>query len=216
VAGAGAALADASRGAAVPQPCPRLARYPGAPQREAALRPILRRLALPALLAILSACDEAPPAPLRIAGADPERGRQVLHAHGCGSCHVIPGVRGAVAWVGPPLTEWARRGYVAGRLPNAPEHLVAWLRDPQAISPGSAMPNLGLTEAEARDAAAFLYTLGAERAPKVPAGMILGPGEGGPREEPRLIPRPDVPPRLQAQPGSMRTGAAWNSTASAE
>lgn len=91
-----------------------------------------------------------------------------------------------MSWVGPPLMEWARRGYVAGRLPNAPENLVAWLRDPQAISPGSAMPNLGLTAAEARDAAAYLYTLGAGRVQPVPVGQPLGPGEGGPQPEPRL------------------------------
>lgn len=109
--------------------------------------------------------------------------------HGCGSCHHIPGVRGAVSWVGPPLTAWARRGYVAGRLPNTPENLVPWLRDPQSISPGSAMPNLGLSEAEARDAAAYLYTVGAEGMPGVPAGMPLGGNTGGPREEPRLRPR---------------------------
>lgn len=140
----------------------------------------------------------------------------MLRAHGCGACHTIPGVEGAVAWVGPPLMEWARRGYVAGRLPNAPENLVAWLRDPQAISPGSAMPNLGLTEEEARDAAAYLFTLGAPRAQPVPAGMVLGPGEGGPRPEPRLLPRQDVPPARHPHGGTTSAGAAWNSTASAE
>jgi cytochrome c2 len=113
----------------------------------------------------------------------------VIQASGCGACHVIPGVRGADSWVGPPLTEWARRGYVGGRLPNAPDNLIAWLRDPEAISPGSAMPAVGLSEAEARDAAAYLFTLGAARLPPVPAGMQLGPNEGGPREAPRIRPR---------------------------
>lgn len=140
------------------------------------------------LLALLplAACEEEAPPHLSIAGAMPERGRAVIEARGCGACHVIPGVPGAVSWVGPPLIEWSRRGYLAGRLPNAPEYLVAWLIDPQAISPGSAMPNLGLTTAEARDAAAYLYTLGAARAQPVPAGMPLGPGEAGPRPEPRI------------------------------
>jgi cytochrome c2 len=137
-------------------------------------------------LLLVAACEEAPPPHLRIAGADPDRGRAVIAEHGCGACHRIPGVAGAVSWVGPPLDEWARRGYVAGRLPNAPENLVAWLRDPQALSPGSAMPNLGLSADQARDAAAYLYTLGAARAQPVPAGMPLGPGEAGTRPEPRL------------------------------
>lgn len=183
--------------------------------REAPL-PAARCLPFAALL-LFAACEEpAPPAHLRIAGADAERGRALITAHGCGSCHVIPGVVGAVAWVGPPLTEWARRGYVGGRMPNAPENLVAWLRDPQAISPGSAMPNLGLTEAEARDAAAFLYTIGARRAERVPAGMPLGPGEGGPKPQPRFLPRQDIPPARHPHGGTTSAGAAWNSTASAE
>ncbi len=148
------------------------------------------RLIAGLMMALLgTACREEAPPHLRLAGGEAERGRAVIRAHGCGACHVIPGIEGAVAWVGPPLMEWARRGYVAGRLPNAPENLVAWLRNPEAISAGSAMPNLGLTEAEARDAAAYLYTLGASRAQPVPAGRILGPGDGGPRPEPRIRPR---------------------------
>lgn len=163
--------------------------FPPHPPLEASLRRS-RFLPLLGVLACLAGCEEAGvPAHLRIAGAEPERGRAAIRAHGCGACHVIPGIEGAVSWVGPPLSEWARRGYVAGRLPNAPEHLIAWLRDPQAIAPGSAMPNLGLTEAEARDAAAYLYTLGASRVQPVPAGMVLGPGEGGPRPEARIRPR---------------------------
>ena len=141
------------------------------------------------LLLLLSACDQEPAAHLRVAGGDPERGRQAALSHGCGACHVIPGLRGAVSWAGPPLTEWARRGYLAGHLPNTPESLVAWLRNPQAISPDSAMPNLGLTDAEARDVAAYLFTLGASRLPPVPAGMPLGPNEAGPRDAPRIRPR---------------------------
>ncbi len=166
---------------------------------------------------MLGACDEpSTPAHLRIGDADARRGQVVLRAHGCGACHSIPGVEGAVAWVGPPLMEWARRGYVAGRLPNVPENLVAWLRDPQAISPGSAMPNLGLTERDARDAAAYLFTLGATRVEPVPAGMVLGPGEGGLRAAPRIRPRQDRLSGHQPQPGSISAGAAWNSTATAE
>jgi cytochrome c1 len=113
----------------------------------------------------------------------------VIGSAGCGACHVIPGVRGANSWAAPPLNEWARRGYLAGRFPNSPENLVAWLRDPQAMLPGNAMPNLGLTDTEARAAAAYLLTLGAKRLPAVPAGLPLGPKEAGPREEPRIRPR---------------------------
>lgn len=154
------------------------------PCREVALRPLPRLVALAVLFATAACREEAPPPHLRLPGAEAGRGRTVIVERGCGACHVIPGIPGAVAWVGPPLMEWSRRGYVGGRLPNAPENLVAWLRDPQAISPGSAMPSLGLSEGEARDAAAYLYTLG--RAQPVPAGMMLGPRDGGPRPEARL------------------------------
>jgi len=148
-----------------------------------------RHLGLGAALLLVTACEAEEPAALRVAGGDPGRGAAVMLAAGCGACHVIPGIRGAVAWVGPPLIEWSRRGYVGGRLPNTPENMIAWLRDPQAISPGSAMPALGLSQAEARDAAAYLFTLGAGRLPPVPAGMPLGPNESGPRESPRIRPR---------------------------
>lgn len=149
------------------------------------------RAPLPFLaLLLLAGCEEpAPPAHLRVAGGEAARGRVVAQEAGCGSCHVIPGVRGAVSWAGPPLTDWARRGWLAGRFPNAPEVLVAWLRDPQAMSPGTAMPSTGLSEAEARHLAAFLMTLGASRAEPVPAGMPLGENAGGPRPEPRIRPR---------------------------
>lgn len=146
-----------------------------------------------ALLLLLAGCGEAaPPAELRIVGGDAARGRIVITEHGCGACHVIPGITGAVAWVGPPLMQWARRGYVGGSQSNTPENLVAFLRNPQALSPGSAMPALGLSEAEARDAATYLYTIG--QAPAVPAGMPLAAGEAGTQPEPRMRPRAEARP----------------------
>ncbi len=141
------------------------------------------------LLLLLAGCDADPPAQLRIAGADTERGRAVATERGCGACHVIPGLPGAVSWAGPPLTEWARRGWLAGRFPNTPDRLIAWLLDPQAMSPGTAMPNPGLSEAEARDVAAYLMSLGAARTEPVPAGMPRGGEEAGPRPAPRIRPR---------------------------
>ncbi len=110
---------------------------------------------------LLSACGQfGTREPLiEVPGGDVERGRQAIVAHGCISCHTIPGVRRADAQVGPPLTEWALRRYIAGTLPNEPEHLIAWIINPQEIEPGTAMPTLGVTPEEARDIAAYLYTL---------------------------------------------------------
>jgi cytochrome c len=90
---------------------------------------------------------------------DPEEGAILLSAHGCGSCHSIPGVSGASGTIGPPLAGYARRAYIAGKLPNRLDNLMRWIRDPQAIEPGTAMPSLPVNEAEARAMAAYLYTL---------------------------------------------------------
>jgi cytochrome c1 len=88
-----------------------------------------------------------------------ERGREALVTYKCASCHIIPGLEseGAIA---PPLTNFAERHFIAGRLVNTPEKLVSWLLDPAAIRPGTMMPKSGATEAEAFDMAAYLYTLG--------------------------------------------------------
>jgi cytochrome c len=106
------------------------------------------------------ACTDARGArPLSTGLGDPPRGREAIAAYGCGACHTIPGVRGADSFVGPPLTAFGRRSFVAGHLPNTAENLVAWLRDPQAVRPGTAMPDLGVTEADALDIAAYLHSL---------------------------------------------------------
>jgi cytochrome c2 len=91
-------------------------------------------------------------------GGDPERGEAMFIQYGCGSCHGIKHVRKASGAVGPPLDGIAVRAIVAGRLDNSPSNLQAWIRDPQRISPGTAMPDLNVGERDARDISAFLYT----------------------------------------------------------
>ncbi|HEY8573019.1 c-type cytochrome [Phenylobacterium sp.] len=92
-------------------------------------------------------------------GGDPQAGRAAIQKRPCGSCHTIPGISGAKASVGPPLTQFGGRGYIAGRLENTPDNLVRWLKDPHQVDPQSAMPRMGIGEKEARDMAAYLYTL---------------------------------------------------------
>jgi cytochrome c2 len=111
-------------------------------------------LALPALLA--AACGAAQPHAL---GGDPESGRLLLRQFPCGSCHVIPGVANARGQVGPPLERVAHRVYLAGVLPNTPQNMAAFIRKPQIADPHTRMPDLGVTEAHARDMVAYLYTL---------------------------------------------------------
>ncbi len=88
-----------------------------------------------------------------------ERGRVALHQHACHTCHIIPGVVGSERHVGPPLAGLGRRTTIAGRLPNTRDNLVAWIREPQRIDANSAMPSMGVNEADAHDMAAYLELL---------------------------------------------------------
>ena len=112
----------------------------------------------------LVACEparEQPPS-RQVPGGNETQGRHALARYGCGSCHVIPGVAGAVGLAAAPLDHFAERGFVGGILPNNPDNLVLWIVDPQAVNERTAMPNLGVTERDARDMAAYLYTLRAD------------------------------------------------------
>jgi cytochrome c2 len=91
--------------------------------------------------------------------ADASRGRVLLREHGCIGCHTVPGVPGATGRVGPRLDRVREQSYIAGVLANSPQNLTTWIRRPQDIDPKTAMPNLGVTETDARDIAAYLYTL---------------------------------------------------------
>ena len=93
-----------------------------------------------------------------LTGGNPSRGREMLRAYGCATCHTIGGVPGATGKVGPPLDGIAERSYVAGVLPNTPDNLVQWIMAPRAVDPKTAMPNLGVRAADARDIAAYLYS----------------------------------------------------------
>lgn len=126
---------------------------------------------VPALCLLASGCENGALGPFVAAGGlqraaagqlaerSAERGGRAIADFGCGTCHTIPGVRGADGKVAPPLSWFARRSFIAGQLPNTPENLVRWLKDPPAVEPGTAMPALGLTDAQARDIATYLHTL---------------------------------------------------------
>ena len=88
-----------------------------------------------------------------------KRGSDLIASNGCGTCHTIPGIAGARGNVGPPLDRIGTRVFIAGVLRNTPDNMVRWLQNPQAILPGNAMPDMHLTEAQARDIAAYLVAL---------------------------------------------------------
>jgi cytochrome c len=93
-----------------------------------------------------------------LTGGNVENGRHAIGVYGCGTCHTIRGVRTARGLVGPSLEHFAERIYIAGTLPNTTGNLVVWIAHPTRVSPHTAMPETGITEAEARDVAAFLYS----------------------------------------------------------
>ena len=97
--------------------------------------------------------------PLTGSGGRAEAGRIALEAYDCGVCHRIPGVRGARGLVGPPLTDFGRRVYVAGRFPNTEAMLARWIVDPPGLAPGTAMPAIGVSEPDAHAMAAYLLRL---------------------------------------------------------
>jgi len=92
-------------------------------------------------------------------GGDVQRGKTAIGRYGCAACHTIPGIDNASATVGPPLTQIAVRHYLAGHLLNTPDNMIKWIQFPQQIDPKNAMPNMGVTDQDARDIAAYLYTL---------------------------------------------------------
>jgi cytochrome c len=101
-----------------------------------------------------------PTAPvLYVPGADSERGRSLVREYSCGACHTVPGVPGAVGEVGPRLDRMTNQIYVAGVLPNNPKNLTLWITEPKKVDPLTAMPDLGVRDADARDIAAYLYGL---------------------------------------------------------
>ena len=105
-----------------------------------------------------SACtDEAAQRPM--INGDARRGKESIQRYECGVCHEIPGIRGANGKVGPALADYWRNVYVAGQLPNTPENLTSWIIDAHSIAPKTAMPALGISPHDARDIAAYLYSL---------------------------------------------------------
>ncbi len=112
--------------------------------------------------AIVAGCggpEQGAAPPQEALSGDPDRGRELISSYGCATCHVVPGVDGADGLVGPPLTQVALRTYLAGELSNSATNMQRWIRDPQEVEPGTAMPDLDVTAKDAEDITAYLYTL---------------------------------------------------------
>lgn len=95
----------------------------------------------------------------RVVQGDPLKAPKAIQTYGCGTCHKIPGVTGADGTVGPALRDLSKRSLLAGKLPNTPENLIMWIQHPQMVRPGSDMPEMGVSDTDARNIAAYLYSL---------------------------------------------------------
>ena len=92
-------------------------------------------------------------------GGNAQAGAQHIRKYGCYTCHDISGVPGAHGLVGPPLDGIGNRTYIAGELPNTPANLMHWIQHPHQVEPHTLMPEMGVTDQDSRDIAAYLYTL---------------------------------------------------------
>lgn len=110
-------------------------------------------------LALLAGCSRSRADLAAALPGDPARGAALIEQVDCGVCHRIPGILRARGRVGPPLTAFAERAFIAGQVPNSPETLVRWIQNPPSLAANTAMPVLGISENDARDIAAYLYTL---------------------------------------------------------
>jgi len=95
-----------------------------------------------------------PPEP----AGDAVQGKDVFARNACVGCHTIRGV--SAGTLGPDLTHFGGRAlFGAGLWPTNPENVAAWVKDPPALKPGAKMPNLHLSDADARAVAAYLVGL---------------------------------------------------------
>jgi len=121
---------------------------------------LFRPVAWASLLLLTAACQRPPDQRQFVATADAARGKDIIERVGCGSCHTISGIAWPKGKVGPELDGLVDRALIAGRLPNRPDVLAAYVREAPAMVPGSAMPAMPVSKAEARDIVAYLYQQG--------------------------------------------------------
>ncbi|MBK5259722.1 MAG: cytochrome c [Thermoanaerobaculia bacterium] len=119
-----------------------------------------KRFALLLVFALACGKREAPAVAAAAGSAgDAARGRELMTSYGCTGCHMVPGIDGPRATLGPALDNSATKTAILGKFPNTPENMIRWLQNPPGMDPNTTMPNVGVTEQDARDVTAFLFTL---------------------------------------------------------
>ena len=128
------------------------------------MRPAFAVVIVAMLIILLASCDKLSDSRVRAAyittgGGNARSGRDTIRKYGCYACHTIDGVPGARGLIGPPLDGISNREFIAGELPNTPENLMRWIQHPRQVEAHTVMPEMGVTEQDSRDIAAYLYML---------------------------------------------------------
>ena len=88
--------------------------------------------------------------------AEVAEGKRVFQSTACVNCHVVSGTIGTGEY-GPDLTHLMSRDTIAsGILPNTTDNLRAWIKDPEALKPGSRMPAMKLSDKDLDALTAYL------------------------------------------------------------
>ncbi len=88
-----------------------------------------------------------------------QRGSELFRSMTCVNCHRVNGTE-AKSQDAPDLTHFAsRRTFGSVILPNTPENLARWLKNPQAVKPAILMPDFKLTDAQVDGLTAYLESL---------------------------------------------------------
>lgn len=115
------------------------------------------RDAFAAALVLAAAGCKPPPEQRYIADpASAARGLAAIERTGCAACHRIAGLDWPKGRLGPSLVDYDDEGLIAGALPNTSTNLAAFIRNAPAAKPGSTMPPMPVSDAEARDIATYL------------------------------------------------------------
>jgi cytochrome c oxidase subunit II len=86
-------------------------------------------------------------------------GRDIFFSTSCINCHAVGGTN-AEGVFGPDLTHvMSRETLGSGVVPNTPENLRRWVRDPQTVKEGCLMPDMQLSDQQLDQIVAFLLTL---------------------------------------------------------
>jgi cytochrome c len=92
-------------------------------------------------------------------GGNAEAGKLAIVMHDCHSCHAIPGIESDGHVQEPSLSRWATRKTIVKEWPNSPANLENWIRHSEQLRPGTTVKLLSINEKDARDIAAYLYSL---------------------------------------------------------